>query len=148
MSYFLGTVSSQSPKNWELAKGIGLWGVTASRLTTSRGVEEGDHLIIWMGGHGYIAECLITGPGRSPRNMTEAPWEGGTYQWVAVVPFAVMQEVRQPVWLGFRGDKQEQTLLSKAKFRSSFQRLAEKQARDISAMLRRRATEERKAAAT
>lgn len=145
MNFFLGTVSRYSPQNWELAKGVGLWGVSASRVRTARATEEGDRLIIWLGGRGYVAVCLINGSSRSPRNATEAPWEGGTYQWAAVVPFSIELEVPDPVWLPFKGDRQEKTGFSKARFRSSFQRLPDTDGRSIVTLLRKRASEEQRA---
>src|SRR3981081_722557 len=99
VTHFLGPVSRQSPQNWDLAKQIGLWGITRARLSTARMVSQGDRLIIWLGGKGYVAECVLTGPSRSPRNLIEAPWEGGTYHWAAVVPFKIDFELSKPVWL-------------------------------------------------
>jgi hypothetical protein len=123
VTYFLGTVSATSPGNWSLAKEVGLWGVSSARLSTALKAQEGDHLIIWLAGSGYVANCQIAGPCRTPSTPNETPWDGGLDQWVGVVPLTVTLEVKYPIRLRFTGDRQEKTGLSKGWLRSSFQRL-------------------------
>lgn len=96
MAVFLGTVSRQSPGYWKLARDAGVWGVTSARAAAARRVEAGDSVIIWLGGRGYRALCTATAPCWSPKGPSEAPWEGGVYQWQHVVPFTVTAELGRP----------------------------------------------------
>ena len=56
-----------------------------------------DHLLIWLGGRGYVAEALVTGLPIVPRAKEEVPWPGGLYRFAYVVPMRVVAEVREPI---------------------------------------------------
>lgn len=114
--WWLATVSKHHPRNWELCKDAGLFGY-------SRGLakcEEGDHLLVWHGGRGYMAYGVITGAPFVPRNRAEAPWPGGLYRFTSVVPFKVQLELPTGgIYLKFRDNVQELTGFNTAKLQHS-----------------------------
>jgi hypothetical protein len=140
---YLCTISRESPNNWALCKQAGMWGIPLAAKVGYRRVEVGDHLLIWVGGRGYVAEAIVTDVPRSPRNRDEAPWPGGTYRFGLVVPMRVINEVQTPVRFPFVGDKQADTGLSKAMFRRSFVRLPDDVSATISSALAAQAREEK-----
>lgn len=132
---YLCSVSRTNPKNWQLARDVGMWGLTAKSRERQRSVQPGDRLVFWVGGRGYVGEGLVVEPPRAPRNKVEAPWPGGLYTFPVVVPMVVTRELRTPLLLEFVGDKQRQTNLSKAVFRRSLYRLPDSVAETIKGLM-------------
>jgi len=118
VSWWLGTISKQSPGNWSLCKEVGLFGIPGERSRIS--AQPGDRLLVWMGGKGYIAEARVIGDVRIPANRSEAPWGGGTMRFSRVVPIEVVTEVRTPVRFPFEGQVQTGTGFNKNMFLHSF----------------------------
>lgn len=59
----------------------------------------GDHLLVWIGGTGLVAECTADGPARTPRTDDDVPWPGGLERYRVVLPIKIDFETRDPVWL-------------------------------------------------
>lgn len=132
MSWFICTISKEAPRNWELCKQVGLYGIPGTTARRRPEVEVGDRLLVWQGGAGYIAEATVTGPVRIPASKAEAPWPGGTYRFAYIVPIEVTVEVQSPLKVPFVGDKQAGTGFSKVLFRRSFVLVSDKAARHVS----------------
>jgi hypothetical protein len=135
VSWYLCTIGSATPGNWDLCKQVHLYGIlraAAGRLH----VEVGDHLLVWRGGEGYIAEAEVTGPARIPSSEKEAPWPGGIYRFAYVVPIEVVLEVTSPLKLPFVGNKQSGTDFPKGFFQRGFSPVPDKAAMYVSTRLR------------
>jgi hypothetical protein len=139
MTWYVCTIGRASPGNWELCKQVGLYGIPGGRgLGRSRRprIEGGDHLLVWQGGKGYIAEAMATGPIRIPNNDSEVPWPGGTYRFTYVVPIEVLLEVKSPLKLSFVGNEQAGTGLPKGKFQLSLASIPDEAAKYVRTALR------------
>jgi hypothetical protein len=133
VTWYVCTIGKASPSNWELCKQVNLYGIPGIRGHPRRPrAQAGDHLLVWQGGKGYIAEAAVTGPARIPRNNNEAPWPGGTYRFSYVVPIEVVLEVESPLKLSFVGNEQTGTGLPKGKFQLSFAPIPDKAATYVS----------------
>jgi hypothetical protein len=128
MSWYLCTIGRTTPGNWELCKQIGLYGIPCGRRDRRPRVEVGDHLLVWQGGKGYIAEAVVSGAARTPRSEAEAPWPGGIRRFAYVIPIEVVTEVKSPLKLAFDGDDQEKTGFAKGKFQLSLSPIPERAA--------------------
>jgi hypothetical protein len=117
------------------ASGVGLYGIPRGRSGRPR-VQVGDHLLVWQGGEGYIAEAEACGPVRIPSSREEAPWPGGTNRFSYVVPIEVVLEVESPLKLSFVGDVQSGTGFAKGIFQRSFSPIPDKAATYVSTALR------------
>jgi hypothetical protein len=135
LTWFVCTISKTSPKNWDLCKVTGLYGVPGGSRLSRPSATEGDHLLIWQGGAGYIAQAVVTGLPRVPMSRAEAPWPGGTYRFRWVVPIKVDLELNSPLKLGFQGDRQRVTGFSKTMFLRSFTRVDDRAAVQVSEVL-------------
>lgn len=141
MRWHLCTIGQAAPANWDLCKQVGLYGIPGSRFGRPR-AETGDHLLVWQGGAGYIAEAAVTGPARIPNSKKEAPWPGGIYRFEYVIPIEVVLEVKSPLKFPFVGNEQSGTSFPKGKFQRSFAPIDDEAAMYVSAALRERRAEE------
>lgn len=82
--------------------------------------KEGDRLLVWIAGSGYVGHAVVTGPMRSPASRAEAPWPGGPYRFAAVVPMEVELDLCKPLMLPFTNQRQALTGLSLFQFRRGF----------------------------
>lgn len=115
--WWVATISKHSPRNWKVCKEVGLFGYTRGMHKA----QPGDHFVVWFGGRGYIALCLITGNPFRPTSRAEAPWAGGTERFQSVVPFSVQVELpeNEGVYLPFSNNVQAKTGLTTARFQHS-----------------------------
>ncbi|WP_149814740.1 hypothetical protein [Serinicoccus marinus] len=121
MSWFLCTIARTSVRNWDLCKEVGLWGVsTHAKKTKLARAREGDRLLVWQSGKGYIATAAVLGPTRPPASAAEAPWPEGLHRYGLVIPIAVDMELERPLYLRFEKNIQERTGLSSFQFRRGF----------------------------
>lgn len=132
MTWYLCTIGRTTPRNWDLCKEVGLYGLPGRRRPR---VQVGDHLLVWQGGKGYIAEAVVTGSVRSPSSQAEAPWPGGTYRFRYVIPIEVVLEVKSPLKLPFDGNEQSGTGFPKGKFQLSLSAIPDKAAMYVSTAL-------------
>ena len=140
MSWFVCTIGKSSPENWDLCKRAHAYGVSGGRGRPS--VETGDHLLVWLGGRGYVAEAVVTGHPTTPRTKEEAPWPGGLDRFGYVIPMHVVVEVQRPIYFPFVGNIQPDTGVSKAQLQRSIALIPEPGARKVSAAIRRQMAEE------
>jgi hypothetical protein len=131
--WYLCTIGRATPGNWALCKLVGLYGIPGGR--TRPYAQAGDHLLVWQGGEGYIAEAVVTGPVRTPSNSQEAPWPGGTRRFAYVVPIEVILEVASPLKFPFDSGSQSGTGFHQGLFQRSFSPIPEKEATYVSAAL-------------
>jgi hypothetical protein len=132
--WYLCTIGKATPGNWELCKQVGLYGIPGGHPRPQ--VDVDDHLLIWQGGGGYIAEAVVTGPVRIPSSRQEAPWPGGTDRFAYVVPLEVVLEVASPLKMPFVGGRQSGTDFHKGEFQRSFSPIPDKAATYVSTALR------------
>ncbi|MFE1584916.1 hypothetical protein ACFW6Q_04380 [Streptomyces sp. NPDC058737] len=139
-NFYVCTISRKSPRNWTLCREVGLYGIPGHRRAPS--AKKGDHIFIWMGGKGYIAEAVVTEDPRTPKNRSEAPWPGGLYSFGWVIPFDIVLELKDGVSFPFVGQRQERTGVSKSGLQKSLVLLSTEGAKVIGAALRERAKTE------
>jgi len=137
MSWFVAAISKQSPRNWDLCKQVGLFGVsTQGRKIGISGISKGYRLVVWMGGRGFVAITTIDEKPRPPADKSETPWGGGIYRFGIVIPFSIDIEVEKPLWLGFQNGKQEKTGMPQYSLRKSFSLIPDSVGSKIEALLR------------
>lgn len=100
----------------------------------------GDRLFIWKSRVGYIAEAVITGPGRIPTSRAEAPWPGGVSRFGLVVPIDVVCEISEGIRIRFVNDRQEITGISTNALRFGLAPIMDEAADYISGALRAHAS--------
>ncbi len=135
MAWWLCTISSKTPRNWDVCKEVGLYGIPGER-NRAREVKVEDGLLIWMGGKGYLAEARVVDAPRVPKSRAEAPWGGGTLRFRWVVPFELVTELRKPLAFPFQGQTQVRTGFSKNMFLRSFTSVLDEPAGVVVAALR------------
>ena len=59
MNTFIASISERFPGTWERCKELRSWGLSTPRPVLNR-VQIGDCLLVYVGGAGIIAECLVT----------------------------------------------------------------------------------------
>lgn len=121
MAWFLCTISHDSPRNWDICKEIGAWGVSTQRedYRLDR-TKVGDHLLIWVARRGYIAYATASQPMRRPVDKKDAPWPGGLHRFGAIVPFSIDVELNPPLYIKFENQRQKITDVSLFQFRRGF----------------------------
>lgn len=137
---YVCTISRTSPRNWDLCREIGLYGIPGHKRSPS--AKKGGRIFIWIGGKGYIAECVVTDDPRPPKSRSEAPWPGGLYSFGWVIPFELVLEIKKGVSFPFVGQHQEKTGVSKSGLQRSLALLSAEAVEVISSALRERAEEE------
>ena len=118
LAWFVCTIAKSSSTNWEICKVVGGYAVPGRRRRPN--VDIGDHLLIWIGGRGYVADCRVTGESKILESEEDAPWPGGPYRYGYVIPMEVLVEPRIPVMLSFVGSYQIETGVSKSQLQRSF----------------------------
>lgn len=132
MTWWVATISRHHPGNWGLCKEVGYFGYTRGRA----GCEPGDHLLVWVGGRGYIGFGLVTGPPRAPASRAEAPWAGGTRRFTSVVPFRMQLELDTGgIYLPFRKNIQDVTGINTARLQHGLSCISDKAATRVTMML-------------
>jgi len=121
MSWFLCTISYDSPRNWGICKDVGAWGVS-TQLENFRldRVVIGDRLLVWLAKRGFVACGTVTAAMRRPINKADAPWPGGIHRFGAIVPFKLDLELAQPLRLPFENQKQKVTGIHAFQLRRGF----------------------------
>jgi hypothetical protein len=95
-------------------------------------------MLIWLAGAGFIAECIATGPPRTPYNDNEVPWPGGVARYRQIIPIVVVYETAEPVQLTFERGLNQATGLHLYMLRSGLTDVPEDMATGILKVLRRR----------
>lgn len=146
MSWFLCTVSRDSPRNWDLCKEVSTWGVS-TRLETFRmpKVNPGDHLLVWIAGVGFRASATVTEAPRKPVDRSEAPWPGGLHRFGAVIPFKLDLELSEPLRLRFENHRQAVSGLNLFQFRRGFVIVPDTAGEAVATLMREAAEEQAKA---
>jgi len=76
-NWFICTISEGGIHNWDLCKGVSLWGIPSNgRNLNMSQVEPGDGLLFYWAGKGLIGHALTTGVMKRPQSKDEAPWAG------------------------------------------------------------------------
>ena len=143
MSWFVFTIGQSNPGNWELCKEVGAYGVSFGS-GRPRAKKE-DRILIWLGGRGYVAEAVVTGPPTEARTEEEVPWPGGLNRYAYLVPIRVVVEVREPVNFPFVGRVQPETGVKTAHLQRGMATIPDSAAMKISAAIRKQAIEEERA---
>lgn len=140
VNHFVCSISRLTRGNWDLCKEAGAYGLRGQRKRPT--VSPGDSLFLYIGGEGFKAYMTATGVPRIPKDNSEAPWEGGTYEYGLILPFEIQVEVKRPLCLPFNGQRQEATGVSKALLQQSFGAVSDEGAGVIIKALRERFAEE------
>ena len=82
-----------------------------------------------------MAVCKVTGPARSPKDKSEAPWAGGVFRYGIIVPFKLLIEVEQPIAVRFKNGKPENFNFSLNVLRRGFGLLSSADGRKIQELL-------------
>ncbi len=143
MSWFVCAIGKSSPGNWDLCKEANAYGVLGGQGRPRAKAE--DHLLIWLGGRGYVAEALVTGLPIVPRAKEEVPWPGGLYRFAYVVPMRVVAEVREPINFPFVRNVQPETGVSTAQLQRGMALIPDSGAMKVSAAIRKQVIEEAQA---
>lgn len=143
MSWFVYTIGKSTPGNWDLCKKVSAYGVSIGSGRPS--AKEEDRILIWLGGRGYVAEAIVTGPPTEPRTKEEAPWPGGLDRYAYVVPIHVVAEVREPINFPFVGRVQPETGVKTAHLQRGIASIPDSGAMKISAAIRKQVIEEQQA---
>lgn len=131
---YVYTILGKSPRNCELCRETGMYGIPGHNRKQS--ARKGERIVIWMGGNGYIAEVEIAADPRIPQSRDEAPWPGGLYTYGWVIPFKIALEVKNGVTFPFVGQQQQRTGVSKAGLQRSLALVSAEGAKVITDVLR------------
>ena len=142
MSWFVCTIGSGSPRNWEICKEIGAYGIPGRGTARRPAARNDDRLLVWIGGKGFAAVARVIGDPKVLANRTEAPWPGGLQRWAYVLPLEVEVEVVNPLKLPFVGNRQPSTGITKSMLFRSFSRIEDAGADEVRRALVARAAEE------
>jgi hypothetical protein len=137
------TIGKSSPDNWNLCKKVSGFGV--SFASGRPRAKEGDRILIWLGGRGYVAEAVVTGSPTKARTEEEVPWPGGLKRFGYVVPIKVVAEVREPINFPFVGRVQPETGVHKAQLQRGIASISDPGATKISAAIRKQVVKEAQA---
>jgi hypothetical protein len=138
MTSFIGTIAKESARNWPICRSTGFWGIPRTAQSHRHLPDKGDQLLIWLAGMGFVAECLATGPPRTPSNDDEVPWPGGVASYRQVIPMVVEYETTQPVRLTFQRGLNRETGIQLHMLRSGLTDIQENVAANLLMMLRQR----------
>jgi hypothetical protein len=132
MGWILATISKTETKNWEICKSVGLWGVSIQGENNYiPKAQEGDMLLFWLGGKGFVGHGVATEDLRPPHSESEVPWRGGSTRYGFVLPFRLNVEFEKPKLLSFRNNLQLETNIPLAYFRRGFQPITDEQANKV-----------------
>jgi len=121
MSWFLCTISSTSKINWQKCKDVGMWGIaTSTGYASNDSARNGDSLLFWISGVGYVGYADVVEDTRRPTNSSETPWLGGSSKYGLVIPMKIVSEMIPPLKLKFEGGKQIGTGILQAYFQRGF----------------------------
>jgi hypothetical protein len=121
MAWYLCTISSTSKRNWELCKVSRTWGIITKGGHGSKDrAREGDDLLFWLGGVGYVGHATVIENTRAPIKAEEVPWSGGQERYGLVIPLKEITEFNQPITLKFTNRRQEVTNLDQSMFQRGF----------------------------
>jgi hypothetical protein len=129
--------------NWDLCKKVNAYGVSIGAGRPS--VKEQDRIVVWLGGRGYVAEAVVTGPPTKPLTREEVPWPGGLDRFAYIVPIRVVAEVREPINFPFVGRVQPETGINKAHLQRGIASMPDSGATKISTAIREQVIKEAKA---
>ena len=140
LSWFVFSIGKSTPRNWDLCKEVGAYGVSVGSGRPK--VKEEDRILIWLGGRGYVAEAIATGPPTEPSTEEEVPWPGGLDRYAYVVPIRLVAEVREPINFRFIGRVQPETGVKTSHLQRGIASISDPGAIKISTAIRERAVEE------
>jgi hypothetical protein len=121
MAWYLCTIASNSKVNWDLCKVSRTWGINTQGGHGSRDrAREGDDLLFWLGGIGYVGHAKVVENTRAPIEEYEVPWPGGLQRYGLVIPLEEINEFKNPLKLRFTNRKQELTNLDQSMFQRGF----------------------------
>ena len=143
MSWFVCAIGQSTPGNWDLCKEVSAYGVSFGNGRPS--AKEGDHIVFWLGGRGYVAEAVVTGAPIKPRTEEEVPWPGGLVRYAYLVPIRVVAEVREPINFPFVARVQPETGVKTAHLQRGMALIVDSGAVKISAAIEKRVIEEEQA---
>ena len=124
-TWFVCTVSKETPHNWELAKAGAVWGIpTNGRKINMSQTRKGDYLLFYMASKGFFALAETTGPMKVPASKEEAPWAGGVYRYGAVIPMKILLELDVPMKKAFVDNKIEGTSIAANVLRRGFAQIS------------------------
>jgi hypothetical protein len=128
LTWWICVISNKSPKNWDLCKEHGLYGIAAYGRKVHQKISKGDGLLFWYARNGFLGYGTATEDSRPPTGPEEAPWGGGVNRFSTVIPFDVNFECPEPVFLRFISGKQEKTGIGAYTLQRGFAVLTQKSA--------------------
>jgi hypothetical protein len=140
LSWFVCTIGQSTQGNWDLCKKVGAFGVSIG--TGRPSIKEDDRVLIWLGGRGYVAEAVATGPPTAPHTKEEVPWPGGLHRFAYIVPIRIVAEVREPINFPFVQRVQQETGVKTAHLQRGISSIPEAGAIKISAAIQKQVIEE------
>jgi hypothetical protein len=143
LSWFVCVIGKSRLGNWDLCKKVGAYGVSLGRGRPN--IKEEDRVLIWLGGRGYVAEAVVTGPPTIPHTQEEVPWPGGLRCFAYVLPINVVAEVREPIYFPFVGRVQPETGVKTAQLQRGVSLISDSGAMKISAAIRKQVIAEEQA---
>jgi hypothetical protein len=124
-TWFVCTVSKETPHNWDLAKAGAVWGIpTNGRKINMSQTQKGDYLLFYMASKGFFALAETTAPMKTPASKEEAPWAGGIYRYGAVIPMKILLELDVPMKKTFVDNKIEGTSIAANVLRRGFAQIS------------------------
>lgn len=124
-TWFVCTVSKDTPHNWDLAKEASVWGIPTNGRKVNMGqTQKGDYLLFYMASKGFFALAETTGPMKMPSSKEEAPWAGGIYRYGAIIPMKVLFELDAPMKKAFVDNKIEGTSIAANVLRRGFAQIS------------------------
>jgi hypothetical protein len=137
MTWYLCTISSSSKINWKLTIQSKSWGlITSSRYGSGDRSRQGDSLLFWLAGSGYVGFGNVSEDTRAPKNISEVPWQGGSERYGLVIPMSEIIEFEKPIMLKFQNRKQLLTNLDQSMFQRGFMPITNNAANEVLSLAR------------
>lgn len=124
-TWFVCTVSKETPHNWDLAKAAAVWGIPTNGRKVNLGqTQKGDYLLFYLASKGFFALAETTAPMKMPASKEEAPWAGGIFRYGAVIPMKILLELDVPMKKAFVENKIEGTSIAANMLRRGFAQIS------------------------
>ena len=131
-TWFLCTIGKDSQKNWDICKEHGLWGIGSTfGKNSSRKAVEGDNLIFYLAGKGFVGVGKVTSDARPPIGRQETPWAGSTYKYKTIIPFKLVLDCLSPVAVKFTNMKIDNTAIHTSRMQKGFSVITNKDAQHL-----------------